>query len=275
MVLPQPDIVSGHQREYTRHGLLAGGDIADLWLASDSGGGAYLLKTSREREGQVLLESERRMLARLHRAAEGTTWSHYLPSLVESFLVRAPVPQRVNVFLYDPDFRTLEQVHAQHPALDGRHLAWIFKRLLTVLGFCHAQGIVHGAVLPGHVLIHPQNHGLRLIGWGASVIAGRSVKTVSPRHEPWYPPEVHRKQPATAATDLFLAARCMSYLAGGDPTAGRMPDAVPLPMQRFLGTCLLEGAAMRPNDAWKLIEEFDDLLRRLYGPPQFHPLVMT
>jgi len=31
---------------------------------------------------------------------------------------------------------------------------------------------------------------------------------------------------------------------------------------------------MRPGDAWQLLDEFDDLLRGLYGPPTFHHLDM-
>jgi hypothetical protein len=83
-----------------------------------------------------------------------------------------------------------------------------------------------------------------------------------------------QKQPASPATDVFLAARCLIYLAGGDPVANRMPDTVPAPMQRFVKACLLEGPKMRP-EAWKLLDELDELLRRLYGPPKFHELTMT
>ena len=32
---------------------------------------------------------------------------------------------------------------------------------------------------------------------------------------------------------------------------------------------------MRPDDAWELLDEFDELLRQLYGPPKFHELTMT
>jgi hypothetical protein len=199
------------------------------------------------------------VLAELCRSAEGTTYRKYLPT------------QSVA----EPGFWTLEQVHEQHPALDGRHLGWIFKRLLTVLGFCHRQGRVHAAVLPSHVLIHAGNHGLQLIGWGQSVAVGRPVEDILPRWRDWYPPEVRQNQPATAATDLFLAARCMIYLAGGDPVSGRMPAAIPDRMRRFIATCLFASVSMRPGDAWKLMDEFDELLHKLYGPPRFYPLTMN
>jgi len=256
------------------------GDVADVHIAScvDNPGAAesrYLLKISRTSEGDGFLENERRALTKLRTAAGDTSFRWYLPKLVESFKVSDRSERRVHVFLDEPGFYTLEQVHDQHPVLDGRHLDWIFKRLLTVLGVSHGQGIVHGAVLPCHVLIHAANHGLQLIGWGQSVEVERRITALATRYRGWYPLEVLKKQPATPATDLFLAARCLIYLAGGDPVRDRMPDSVPASMQRFLATCLLEGTRMRPQDAWKLMDEFDDLLRQLYGPPKFHPLTMT
>jgi hypothetical protein len=116
---------------------------------------------------------------------------------------------------------------------------------------------------------------LRLVGWGRSVASGQRIRTVPARYEDWYPAEVQHRRPASPATDLFLAARCLVYLAGGDPVTDRMPEAVPPPMQRFLKTCLLESASMRPDDAWALLEDFDGLLHALYGPPTFHELTLT
>lgn len=262
--------------------LLASGDTADIHLANTVDGSPtateplYLLKVARVPEGNARLEIERKALSRLLRIAGTTTYRNYLPPLVDSFASKGRFPQRINVFQWEPGFHSLEQVHEQHPALDGRHLAWIFKRLLTVLGFSHRQNIIHGAVLPCHALIHAAGHGLELVGWGASVCVGHRIRSVLARYRDWYPHEVqYHHRPASPATDLFLAARCLVYLAGGDPVTNRMPQAVPLPMQRFVKTCLLESAAMRPDDAWALMEDFDDLLYALYGPPKFHPLTLT
>jgi hypothetical protein len=266
---------------YTLQQLLAAGDVADVYIGSAPGDSAkgeassFILKVSRKPDGDIHLEYERRALAALCGKADGTTYRKYVPTLTESFRMEGPSGRRVNVFLHEPGQWTLEQVHEQHPALDGRHLGWIFKRLLTVLGFCHREGRVHGAVLPGHVLIHTGNHGLQLIGWRRSVAVGRLVQETSARYGEWYPPEIRQRQPATAATDLFLAARCLIYLAGGDPVSGRMPDAIPVLMQRFIETCLFPSVSMRPGDAWKLMEELDRLLLKLYGPPKFHPLTMN
>jgi serine/threonine protein kinase len=271
---PEVQTVSGPQRAYTLLGSLAVGDAADVYLGS-AAESYYLLKMSRSGAGNIRLDNERQVLATLSARAGTTTYRHYLPALVDSFTVHEGFPKRINMFAYEPGFYTLEQVHEQHPALDGRHLAWIFNRLLTVLGFCHRRQIVHGAILPCHVLLHTANHGLQLVGWGQSVQAGETIAIQPSRYQDWYPVEILKHQPVSPATDVFLAAQCVTYLAGGDPVHDRMPDTVPAPMRAFIKSCLLEGAAMRPHDAWTVMEEFDDLLRRLYGPPQFHPLSMS
>jgi hypothetical protein len=268
------------RRRYTLLRLLASGDVADVHLATAADEPAaaeplYLLKVARAPEGNAHLDVERKALRTLLDGAGTTTYRNYLPALVDSFPTTGRRPQRINVFRWEAGFHTFEQVHEQHPALDGRHLAWIFKRLLTVLGFSHRRGIVHGAVLPCHALIHAAGHGLRLVGWGQSVTAGRCLRTVPARYRDWYPAEVHDHRPASPATDLFLAARCLVYLAGGDPLTNRMPETVPSPMRRFVQTCFLESAAMRPDDAWALMEDFDALLRALYGSPKFHELTLT
>jgi hypothetical protein len=273
--------VKGSEHLYIGQRLLAASDVADIYLAhvKDESGkrteANYLLKVSRGSQGRALLDNERHTLTKLLTAAGDTTYRRYLPILVESGQVAGRPGRRINVFRHEPGFHTLEQVHEQHPALDGRHLAWIFKRLLTVLGFSHREGTIHGAVLPCHVLIHAASHGLRLVGWGQSVARGQRIRTVLTPYQDWYPPEVRLRRPASPATDLFLAARCLVYLAGGNPRTNEMPDSVPLPMQEFVRTCLLEGPRMRPDDAWSLQKDFDALLLRLYGSPRFHELILT
>ena len=156
--------VIGPQRTYDLLRHVAAGEVADIYLAS-AAGSHYAVKVSRLPEECDLQENERKVLIRRRTQGGDTTYRKYLPSLVESFAVIDEFPKRVSVFQYEAGFTTLEQVHERHAALDGGHLAWIFKRLLSVLGFCHTQHRVHGAILPDYVLIHAANHGLQLAGW--------------------------------------------------------------------------------------------------------------
>jgi hypothetical protein len=270
-----PVSIVGPGGTYTLIGLLAAGDVADVHRADAGMEWSYVLKVARAASGNALLDNESLVLTRLLARAGESTYRKYLPDLISSFWTEDGPRLRVNVFRDQPGLYTLERVHERHPALEGRHLAWVFKRLLTVLGFSHRQGAVHGAVLPCHVLLDVVGHGARLVGWGQSVAPGRPLAAIVSRYRDWYPPEVLNQRPASPGTDLFLAARCLIYLAGGDPVRNRMPDAVPAPLRRFVASCLLEGPTMRPRDAWALLDELDALLRRLYGAPEYVPLEMS
>ena len=68
--------------------------------------------------------------------------------------------------------------------------------------------------------------------------------------------------------------KCMMDLAGGDPNSDRVPSDLPRELGAFFRSCMLEGLRMRPDDAWKLHDEFDELLGDLYGPPRFHRLTL-
>jgi hypothetical protein len=66
----------------------------------------------------------------------------------------------------------------------------------------------------------------------------------------------------------------MIDLAGGDPLAGTLPPHIPHEMAEYLGRCLHPSLHLRPRDAWRLRDEWGELLRRLHGPPRFHVLAM-
>ncbi|MFO0954488.1 MAG: hypothetical protein U0835_25675 [Isosphaeraceae bacterium] len=268
-------LVGSPKRAYRLVRRLAVGDLTDVHLArGEADGTNYVLKAARVPDAAEALETERRVLERIVRAAAETHYGRFFPALVESFAVFDGAPKRVNVFRQVPNLYTLEQIHARHPALDGRHLGWIFKRLLTAVGFAHGQGWLHGAVAPPHVLLDVEGHGLVLVGWGHSVEKGDRITSGPARYADWYPPEVRRKDPARPATDVYMAARCMLYLAGGDPVSQSMPEAVPREMQAFFRYCLLEGPKLRPGDAWSALDDFDTILGRVYGAPRYHRLAM-
>src|SRR5262249_4989218 len=235
-------------REYTLLKRIAVGEVADVHLAS-AAGNDYVLKLARRRGAAALLDNERTALVALLSEAGNVHYGKYFPTLAEAFSTADSSDRRVNVFTWRPGLYTAEQVRQRHEAgLDGRHLAWLFKPILRANGFTHRCGWVHGAVLPSHTLIQPEEHGVILVGWGHAVPLGEHVRVLSVPYRNWYPPEILERRPAGPATDIFLAARCIVYLAGGDPVSGRMPDTCPQEIQRFVRSCLLEGPRMRPDN---------------------------
>jgi len=134
------------------------------------------------------------------------------------------------------------------------------RRLLVAVGLAHRAGLVHGAVVPDHVLIQPGEHGLVLVDWCYATEPGQPVPALLDRHRDRYPREA-----TTAAgpqTDIAMVAQCMEYLM-----ARRIPD----PLRAFADGCRRRYPHQRPDDAWDLLAEFDEVLGRLYGPRTFRP----
>ena len=244
--------------------LLARGDLANLYLTGDD-----VRKVTRRPEDNDLMDREAVALAGL---AAGTPagFGAYFPVLLRT--ERRPDPRtgaerRANVLAGLPGFVTLGQVRRAYPAgLDPRDAAWMWRRLLSGLGAAHRAGLVHGAVLPEHVLIHPGQHGLVLVDWCYSGPPGAAAARAG-RPLPELVPARSSGRPARRAGHRHLARHPVPDRPDRRaPACARSPPspaAAPLASPR-----------RRPQDAWALLAELDDLLARLYGPRRFRPFAM-
>lgn len=254
------EVIASPTRQYTVQSSLGRGDLCDvLYVTCDSE--SFVLKRPYVQlpAANNLLAKERESLEQLQDAADGHTYAHYLPVPVESFTVGNI---RLNAFRWKAGLYASQAVLDRHTRLEGRHIAWMFKRLLTVIGFVHQHEWAHCAVLPQHCLWSTANHGLVLCDWIHATPLGKSIAVVPGSHKAWYPDG----KTATPALDIYLAAKTVTHLAGGE-------EQLPPLMRGFLRSCYLPGR-MAPDDAWKLCAEFTDMLDQLYGPPVFVPLEM-
>jgi serine/threonine protein kinase len=244
--------------------LIAAGDIANLYEHSRG-----LLKLARHPADNDLLDREAKALTRLRARGDKRFWP-YIPMLMERQRHQDPTTRaerNANLISRQDGFVALAEVKSAYPAgLDPRDAAWMWRRLLVAIGFAHQAGVIHGAVVPDHVLIHPADHGLVLIDWCYAITEpGETAAAVPARYADWYPPEVHRRLPPGPDLDIWLAARCMIDLMG---------DRAPRPLVGFARGCMLSSPGTRPSDAWRLLGELDAVLERLYGPRKFRPFVM-
>ncbi|MFL5802622.1 MAG: molecular chaperone DnaJ [Roseiflexaceae bacterium] len=252
------------------------GDLCDLFPA-EADGERVLLKVARQPRNNDLLAAEAQALRQIERALAGQAVRAHFPTLVEHFLLRdaTGVRRHANVLRAESGFVSLAEVLLAYPrGIPAHDAAWMFNRLLAALGTAHGLGLVHGAVTPAHVLIRPADHNGMLVDWCYSVPIGEPLKALSPPYAADYPPEVATKQPATPANDLYMAARCLVRLLGGDGDAQSLPAGVPKPIRALLRGCLLAAPQRRAGDAWQLFDDFHEILGRLYGPPVFRPFQM-
>jgi hypothetical protein len=264
-------------RVYRIGAVLAEGDFATLFHCNAPDAAPAVLKLARDPADNDLLANEAEALRALAASPATADFRPYFPALLDAFEVadEGGAARRALVLPLLDGFVSLRRLRAAFPAgLPPEHMGWIWRRLLTALAVAHRSGLVHGAVLPDHVLVHPTERGLVLVDWACAVPrdAGRPIAAVSLAYEHWCPAEVWRKEPPTPATDLFLAARCMVDLLGGDPLTGATPPAVPARIRLFLAGVARPLAPQRPQAAAELLAEFDLLLTALYGGRRYLPL---
>jgi len=277
----EPTTIQYRDRSYQLIRLAVSGDLADIFQAIEQGTGeAVAIKVSLDSQNNDLLVSEAEVLRKVRpadRKAEGK-FARFYPRLRDSFRYKATGGIRqVNVFDWLDYWWTFEQVLSVHPALRIEHAAWMFNRLLGALSYAHIKhGVVHGAVLPPHVMAFAserekdsRNHGVKLVDWCYSVKAGDKIRAISPAYRDFYPPEVFAKKPATFGTDIYMAAKTIIYVLGGDVTTNITPDHVPDYFENFLRGCMLANRAARPHHAAELHDEFKQHLRRHYGPKRY------
>ncbi len=237
-----------------------------------------------------LVEQEAKTLYHLQSAHNFDQFRPFLPSVLESFLYSdsTGIPARqVNILTMHAHIASpselfnLEEVRGYYTGgIHPKDMAWMWRRLLNVLGFVHNSGVIHGAVLPPYVLIEPKDHKLALTGWGFSVRFPKSgtgipMTAISMPYESWYPPEIKAKQVPTPAADLYLAARTMMYLIGTDPLRDDPSHHTLEPeLGKYFARFFHENPVRRPQSAWDALDEFDQLIESIWGPRTFRVFTM-
>jgi hypothetical protein len=265
--------------------------------AGGGGDAEGICKIARDPRTNDLVANEAAILRRLHGARDAARFAPFLPALAATAQVAdadpAAPPRRANVLRFDAhlgspadDLYSLGEVRAHYrDGLDPRDMAWIWRRLLAVLGFAHADAaVVHGAVLPMHVLIEPREHKLVLIDWCCAAHEParnrRPLVILTGGFDAWYDPAVRRGAPPVPGLDIAMGARCMIELTGGDAASGRFPASVDPALQRYFDRCLAAGETGRTDpatataDARRLQADFDRLIEVLWGRRRFRVFEM-
>ena len=257
-------------KEYNIEDMRYEGAICSLYRCFYKNTDEAILKLARIPVDNDLVTNEAAMLKSLEKGEEYDKFKAFFPTLLESFLYvdDAKVQRRANVLKNSHGFYSLEEVKKRYPdGIDPKDMAWMWRRTLIALGYSHDCGIVHGAVLPSHILIHPELHGYTLIDWCYSVKSGKSLTAIPSEYKDWYPGEVLEKKSVSPATDIYTAARSMVYLMGKE-------ESIPKRLRAFFNGCMLSSQRQRPENAWALLLEFDELIEKMWGPRKYRPFSM-
>jgi serine/threonine protein kinase len=261
---------------------IANGDLSDVYTGQRARWPTELaiIKVLRDRDNLALFDNEWNVLQQLQQsdAPGADTFTMLLPqpiihgdSTAGSFL-----GERVSIFRWASGFHhTFEEVIQTYPqGIPPRASIWIWRRILEVLAFIHNSGMVHGAVLPGNLLIQENEHGVRLVGYSVAGHSGKKLLMISQQHKTIYPEAVRSRPILTTQLDLTMSARCIIAILGGDPETGSLPKAVPSGLARLVKQVALTQPSSTGTSAWGLREELGVIANSEFGAPKFIPIIM-
>ncbi|MCE3608239.1 protein kinase family protein [Massilia sp. P8910] len=135
-------------------------------------------------------------------------------------------------------------------AIDARHAVWMWRRVLEVLAYVHAGGWSHGRLAPEHLLVHPADHGVLIIGWSG---ARRS------RHDGG----------AAQGRDLMQLAWAMRTMLADAPGEPAISRATPPPLARLLERASLDPAWCAALGAEGMRQAVGRAAKEAFGPARF------
>jgi serine/threonine protein kinase len=201
-------------------------------------------------EAQVL-----RNLQALDADGVGAYFSRLLPEVISQGVVEGTDGKQALVLRHPTGFwGSLAALNERiATGLDPRHSVWIWRRILEVLNFIHRHGWSHGNLRPEHALVHPQYHGVRLIGWSsAKQSAGENDQ----------------------AADLCRSARVVQVLLCGTGGSGNLPGTVPAGLAQLVMKAAVDKDFCRSQGAEGLDALLQTEAKAAFGPPSFVPLTI-
>lgn len=276
---PATITIETKKRIYVLTDLIAEGDLCDVyrchWDGVPEGGFAKVVRNPRNND---LMKAEVDTLKHVVTLiVNGGCWANTedntrrYPEVVDSVTTTDASGMRraVNILKHEPGLVTLSSVMAKfNGVVDMRDLAWMASRALVAMTLAHRYDIIHCAIVPDHILVHPVTHQGILIDWCYAVKAGNPAKAMSLKWEKLYPPEVKLKKPLGVSTDIFMWASSFVEAAGGFSN-------LPLPISKVLKGCLITSPYWRESNTWELFDNFKSALFSVYGKPKYRKLSMS
>lgn len=237
---------------------LGAGEVSEVHLAQRIGPMPFLavIKLSSAGSAATIHAREATVLRELQDLAGNGADAYFaqlLPEVVAIGAVAGDLPRHALV-LKAPNgyWGSLADLNARFPqGLDPRHAVWVWRRVLGMLAFVHSRGWVHGDVRPEHVLVHPGDHGARLIGWASA-----------------------QKNASDAAhvADLMRSARIIQIMLGGASESGDGINQVPAELSLLVKQAAEDTAFCQQHGALGLDATLRSAARAAFGPPTFIPL---
>ena len=242
---------------------LGSGETAKVFLAErmDPHPQRVILKLAHSENSVIRLQSEADVLSQLQ-AIESPDAAYFSQRLLQLVGVSTAETQAGKcpalVLRHLPGYwgslaDVLHSMRSGHTGMNPRHLVWIWRRILDILAFVHANGWTHGDLAPDHLLVHPRDHGVLIIGWG------RAKKNAT----------------AAATRDLMQSAWSVSALLKAPSDHPGTYDTLPDPLSTLLRRACEDSDWCTQLGARGIDQALVDVARKVFGSPTFLPFDPT
>lgn len=268
-------LFTSRTREYKVTGMIATGEIADIYRASyiDDEGRARTaaVKVAMDEADNHLIVNEQGILKKLARALR-PEHRQAMPEIIDTFKTPEGKAATVLEFLEGYDFESLRELPLYEKGIrDPYHIGWIMERCLAFLGHLHSHMIVLGNLEPRHLMLFPHNHNVVFVDFCHAVERPDENDYVRIKTPNYSAPEVSKKAVPGPEMDLYSLGQCMIYILGGNPGTGKIPDDIPAEYVRFIKKLTAKDPGSRADDAWEMARELVEI-RKKFGLGNFRPL---
>lgn len=234
------------------------GEVANIYRGVSKDAIVYL-KVALDPADNDLLKTEYDTLTLLRH--------HSLPYVERRIKVNDSIAILMREVKGTPMTEILEQYSNGVPA---EHVMWMLERLLGVVGYLHANCVVHGNIKPENIIINKANHDVGLMGFSFCIPqANQPQARYKIVNDDYTAPEVDGKARVMPCSDVYSIGKLAVALLGGDVASGGMPIALDRRIRDFIRKMLSPAKDGRPNDAWGLWRELVKLRVDVFGPKHF------
>jgi len=180
------------------------------------------------------------------------------PNLIKIFKVEEEDNTPV-VFMEFFDAPSLQQMIYEKGPLSIQDMLMLAREITEVLVHTHFQGIIHGTLHPGHVLVGPQGQ-IKVMDLGLSwilmdILSNCDIELLRPL--PYLPPEIAKGELLNLSSDLYsLGFMMYEMLTGTVPYAG-------LPKTSIMGKLAFDQADPVLDFPNTVPEAIGDLIRQM------------
>ncbi len=180
------------------------------------------------------------------------------PNLIKIFKVEEEDDTPV-IFMEFFDAPSLQQIIHDNGSLSVQDMLMLAREITEVLVHTHFQGIIHGTLHPGHVLVGPQGQ-IKVMDLGLSwilmdILSNGDEELLRPL--PYFPPEIAKGELLNLSSDLYsLGFMMYEMLTGTVPYAG-------LPKTSIMGKLAFDQADPTFDFPDTIPEAICDLIRQM------------